>query len=403
MFITGIGMSQIAPVLPLYIEHLGVNNIESIERYSGFAFGVTFIVSAIFSPIWGLAADRLGRKPMLLRASFGMAIIIIWMGFAQNVFQFICLRILLGAITGYSTACTIMIATQTDKDHAGWALGTLSTSNIAGSLIGPTIGGYIGEYFGLQDVFFLTGALMFIVFITTASFVKESFIRQNKKVAHVKEIWIDIPNKSFTVVLFVTFFVLMIAMFSIEPILTVFVTQVSSSTNHVALFAGIAFSASGLASIIAAPRLGRLSDKIGPQKVLMIAIIMAGLIIIPQAFINHPWQLIALRFLLGIAVAGISPALNTIVKKITPDQIAGRVFGFTMAAGYLGAFFGAVLGGQVAALFGIRAVFFTTSAILLINSIWIYFQVYKKLNRNVIYSDNKDYLSFSRQTDEPPL
>ena len=55
-------------------------------------------------------------------------------GFSQNVYVLIGLRLLQGAITGYGTACTTLIATQTDKEHAGYALGTLSTSSIAGSL-----------------------------------------------------------------------------------------------------------------------------------------------------------------------------------------------------------------------------------------------------------------------------
>ncbi len=150
MFFTGVGMSQIAPVLPLYIKHLGVNETGSIAQLSGIAFGITFIVSAIFSPIWGHAADVYGRKPMLLRASLGMALVIGSMGFAGDVSVLIGLRLLLGTITGYSTACTTLIATQTDRENAGFALGTLSTSNIAGSLLGPLLGGYISERYGLQ-------------------------------------------------------------------------------------------------------------------------------------------------------------------------------------------------------------------------------------------------------------
>lgn len=181
MFVTGVGMSQIAPVLPLYIKHLGVDNADSIAQLSGLAFGITFIVSAIFSPIWGQAADRFGRKPMLLRASLGMAIVISCMGFAPNVYVLIALRLLQGTITGYSTACTTLIATQTDKEHAGYALGTLSTASIAGALLGPTIGGFIAENMGLQSSFFVTGGLMLVAFITTALFVKESFHREDKK------------------------------------------------------------------------------------------------------------------------------------------------------------------------------------------------------------------------------
>ncbi|WP_217593742.1 multidrug efflux MFS transporter [Cohnella sp. GbtcB17] len=380
MFVTGIGMSQLAPVLPLFIQHLGIENKDSVSQLSGLAFGITFIVSAIFSPIWGHAADRFGRKPMLLRASLGMAIVIGCMGFAHNVYVLIGLRLLQGVITGYGTACTTMIATQTDKEHAGYALATLSTASIAGSLLGPTVGGFIGENFGMRDVFFFTGALLFLAFAATALFVRESFVREDKRqVRRFREVWDSIPDKSLTLILFATFFVLTVALYSVEPILTVYITHLSDGAGHVALIAGITFSASGLANIFAAPQLGKLSDRIGAHKVMLVSIAVAGLLFIPQAFVTAPWQLMVLRFLLGLTSAGLTPAVNIMLKKITPQQIMGRVFGFSMSAGYLGVFAGAVLGGQVAAWFGLRYVFGLTGALLLINAVWVYAKVYRKL------------------------
>jgi MFS family permease len=386
IFIASVGMSQIAPVLPLYIKHLGVDNAALIAQFTGLAFGITFIVSAIFSPIWGHAADKYGRKPMLLRASLGMAIIIGSMGFAPNVYVLIGLRVLLGAVAGYSTACTTLIATQADKEHAGWALGTLSTGNIAGALLGPMIGGYIGDNFGLQNIFFITGTLLLISFITTALFVRESFIRQDKKTLGVKEVWNSVPEKNLTITMFVTSFILSVALYSVEPIVTVYVAQLSKNTDHIAFLAGMVFSASGLANIIAAPRLGKLSDRIGPQKVMLVALVAAGLIFIPQAFVKTPWQLMGLRFLLGLTMGGLVPSVNSLLKRITPDSLTGRVFGFNMSAMYLGVFFGSVLGGQVAAYMGIRCVFPITSALLLLNAAWVYFKVYRKLNKNVSLS-----------------
>lgn len=379
MFVTGVGMSQIAPVLPLFIRHLGVNDASLIAQYSGIAFGITFVVSAIFSPIWGAAADKFGRKPMLLRASLGMAIVIGSMGFAPNVYVLIGLRLLQGIITGYGTACTTLIATQTNKDHAGYALATLSTASIAGSLLGPLIGGFLVENFGMQNVFFITGGLMLLAFITTAMFVKETFTREDKQVQSAKEIWALIPEKNLTITMFVTFFILTVALYSVEPILTVYITQLSHNLNHVALIAGITFSASGLANIFAAPRLGKLSDRIGAHKVMLISLIAAGIIFIPQAFVTNPWELMVLRFMLGLTAAGLTPTVNILIKKITPTAITGRVFGFTMSAGYLGVFAGAILGGQVAAWLGSRYVFIVTGALLLINAGWVYFNVYKKI------------------------
>jgi MFS transporter, DHA1 family, multidrug resistance protein len=380
IFVAAIGMSQIAPVLPLYIKHLGVTNAASIAKFTGLAFGITYIISAVFSPIWGHAADKFGRKPMIMRASLGMAVVIGCMGFAPNVYVLIGLRLLEGVITGYSTACTTLIATQTDMEHAGYALGTLATASIAGSLLGPVIGGYIAESLGFQPVFFITGALLLMAFITTALFVKESFIREDKKTPSIKEIWHMVPEKGLTITLFVTFFVLAVALYSVEPIITVYITQISHNTSHIALLAGMAFSASGLATILAAPRLGKLSDKIGAQKVMLVALVVAGLLFIPQAFVRNPWQLMGLRFLVGLAIAGLNPSVNTLVKKITPASLTGRVFGFSMSAGYLGIFGGALLGGQVAAWLGIRYVFFITSALLLLNAVWVYFKVYKRLS-----------------------
>lgn len=382
MFVSSIGMSQIAPILPLYIESLGVDNTALIVQFSGIAFGITFIVSAIFSPIWGHLADKFGRKPMLLRASLGMAVVIFLMSFVNNVHELIGLRLLQGTITGYATACITLIATQTDKDNAGWALGTLSTASIAGSLFGPMIGGYIGDNLGLQHVFTITGGLMLIAFITTALFVSESFVHEDIKTLGIKETWDLVPEKSLTITMFVTFFILTVALYSIEPIITVYISDLSGITSHIALMAGIVFSSSGLGNIITAPGLGKLSDKIGPQKVMLVALIASGLLFIPQAFVTNLWQLMCLRFFLGLTMGGLIPAVNTLLKKITPNSLTGRVFGFNVSAGYLGVFAGSVLGGQVAACFGIRYVFFITGSLLLANAVWVYFMVYKKLDNN---------------------
>lgn len=174
-FITAIGLSQIAPFLPVYIKNLGITNPDTIDIFSGICFGITFLMSAIVSPIWAKLSDKHGRKPMLLRASIGMAVIIFLMGFSQNVYELTILRTLQGAVSGYTTACITLVATQTSKKHVGWALGVLSTATICGSLIGPLIGGYLANTIGIRNVFFTIGFLLFITFIATVIFVKEDF------------------------------------------------------------------------------------------------------------------------------------------------------------------------------------------------------------------------------------
>ena len=381
VFIAAIGMSEVAPILPLYIRYLGIQNKSLVPQLSGITFGSTYLITAIFSPIWGHAADKVGRKPMILRAGIGLSIVYLLMGFAPNVTLLIALSVVQGAITGYSTACNTLIATQTDREHVGYALGTLSTASVAGSLLGPTLSGLIEAALGLQAVYFIISGLLFISFIITLLFIKESFVRDDKKSQGLREIWNSVPQKELTVVILITFFILSIGLYSIEPIMTEYVSQLSPNASHIALISGLVFSATGLSNIISAPRLGKLSDKIGAHKVIMISLIVAGVLYIPQAFVKNPWQLLALRFLLGFAMGGLVPSVSIMIKKITPDSLTGRIFGLNMSFGYLGVAAGSVLGGQIAGRVSFRYVFYVTSALMLLNSVWVYFRVYKKLGK----------------------
>ncbi len=374
-FITATGLSQITPVLPLYIEQLGITNTSAVEQWSGIAFGITFIASAVFSPVWGRMADQYGRKPMLLRASLGMAIVISLMGLVSNTYQLVGLRLLMGCVSGYISSAITLVATQTPREYSGWALGTLSTGAAAGSLLGPLIGGYLTEIMGIRAVFFAIGALLLFTFVATVLLVREDFMCSLPKPLRLSEVWALIPDRQSIAAMFITTLMMQMALMSIEPIVTVYIKQLSSHEHYIALVSGIAFSAPGIASILASPLLGKISDHSGPPKVILWALIAAGLLLIPQAFVDSPWQLITLRFLLGIATAGLLPAVNSLLNKNVPVAVTGRIFGYNQSAQFLGAFGGAILGGQIAAFFGIHYVFFATSALLLLNALWVYSRV----------------------------
>jgi len=371
-FATTAGMSLITPFLPLYIQQLGVHQTAAVEQWSGFAFGATFLLSAIVSPIWGRMADKHGRKLMLLRASLGMAIVITAIGFVHNVYELVGLRLVMGAVSGYISASITMVATQTPREHAGWALGTLSTGAVGGTLLGPLIGGVLAEALGIRNVFFVSGAVLLVSFFASLVFIKENFQPAEKELTSFREVWKFIPNPGMVISMFVTTFILQLANMSIQPIVTVYVQQLSGKSAHVALIAGVVVASGGLANVLAAPRLGRLSDKIGPDRVLLVALIVAGLLFIPQAFVRNSWQLMILRFLLGLAMAGLLPSVNTLVKRSAPNAIAGRVFGYNQSFQYLGSLGGSILGGQMAAALGIQSVFLSTALLLLLNAVWFY-------------------------------
>ncbi|MGL4990437.1 MAG: MFS transporter [Sarcina sp.] len=377
-FATAVGLSQLAPFLPIFIKELGVTSQKHIDIYSGIAFGVTYLVAGLFSPLWAKMSDRYGRKPILLRACLGMGVVIFLIGFSGNIYELLILRVVQGAVTGYTTACITLIATQTDKKHVGWALGVLSTATVSGSLIGPLLGGLLSEIFGIRYVFFIIGGVLMFVFLLTVLFVKEDFTPIKTNNLSIKKFWQALPNKSIIMVLFLTGFLLRISLFSIEPMMTEYITGLAGNIKDVALISGLAFSITGLGSVIASPILGKLSDKIGTKKIILIAVIASAIIYIPQAFVTNVWQLTGLRLILGFATAAIAPGINTMIKRATKTEFTARTLGFNMTFQYVGMFIGSFVGGQVAAMFGIKYIFFITSILLLINGFIIYKNIYKK-------------------------
>src|SRR5476649_2403914 len=178
-FTTLLSLSMLLPFLPLYVQQLGVSSPAAVVQWSGVAFGATFFGTAITAPLWGRLADRYGRKPMLIRAAVGMAIVMSLIGLAHNLAELVVLRLIAGLIGGYASASTVMIGTQTPSDRSGWALGLLSTGALAGNLVGPLVGGFLPAWVGIRGTFFVGGAMIAVAAAATILLVREDFDRKS--------------------------------------------------------------------------------------------------------------------------------------------------------------------------------------------------------------------------------
>lgn len=369
-FIVAASMTMVTPFISLYIETFGDFSEEYVQRWAGLVFAVTFLSAFLFSPIWGRIGDKYGFKPILLFTGYGIALTVFIMGIVDNVFGLFILRLFMGIVTGFIPMSIAFISKQTPKEEAGKTLGTLQMGNVSGSLFGPLIGGMMADTFGFEYTFIITsigvaiGATLVLFGIRE---IKQTEAEKKAIKPHTsKDVIKLILNKKLLIMVMLIALLIQIGNFSIQPLLALYVSDLTKATN-VAFLSGLAFSATGFGNLLLTRQWGKLGDSIGYEKVLLILLALASILIVPQALVNELWQLVLLRFLYGMAIGGMLPCITAYIRLEAPLDMQGEVLGYNQSFRFLGNVVGPTLGGYVAGVFGgISSVFYVTGGLFLI-------------------------------------
>ena len=186
----------------------------------------------------------------------------------------------------------------------------------------------------------------------------------------MREVVTSLKNPKLVLSLFVTTLIIQIATGSIAPILTLYVRELAGNVSNIAFISGMIASVPGVAALLSAPRLGKLGDRIGPEKILITALIFSVLLLIPMSYVQTPLQLGILRFLLGAADGALLPAVQTLLVYNSTNQIAGRIFSYNQSFRDIGNVTGPLMGAAISAHYGFRAVFLVTAGVVLFNAVY---------------------------------
>lgn len=377
VFCTAFGVSQLAPILPLYFHDLGVQTPEAMSLWSGLATGATYIIVCLAAPFWGRVADKKGRKITLIRSSFGMALCNALIAFQTTPEGVVIIRLIQGLVSGFYSASITLIASESPIERTGWALGLLASANLAGSLIGPLLGGYIADTVGIRNDFIIVGTLMGLAGVLATIFIHENYVPQpNPEKLSIRKLKEQIPEFNSIVALCVASFIYAICIMSLQPVISVYIKGiVPSDTENLAFIAGAVFSAMGIAQLMSSSPLGKLVDKIGPRKVLVVSLIYVGILNIPQAYVSDVYQLAIIRFLQGFGLGGMLPALNTYLSSKTPREFTGQVFSYNQSCLFFGYFLGSVGGASLMAWLGFTTLFWVSGGLFIISALWIGFKL----------------------------
>ncbi|MEJ2558642.1 MAG: MFS transporter [Anaerolineae bacterium] len=366
--ITAIGFSSIFPFLPLYVEELGAATSLSVELLAGLVFSAQALTMAIASPIWGMLADRHGRKLMVERAMFGGTVILLLMAFVRSAEELVLLRALQGLITGTVGAASALVASVAPREHTGYAMGLLQVGLGTGLALGPLIGGVVADAIGYYAAFYVTAALLFIAGLLVLLGVEENFVPADSpdgEAGGLIEEWRHILSATGVLITYGLRFSVQLGRMMIVPIAPLFVQVLLGDSAHVNTFTGLVVASAAATTTLSAVYLGRLGDRIGHRRILILTTLLAALLYLPQSLVTQGWQLLVLQALVGVAMGGIVPAISALLARYTREGEEGAVYGLdnSITSGARAA--APLLGAAVAVWFGLRATFATTALILL--------------------------------------
>ena len=361
-FFSAIGFSMVFPFLPLYIESLGSRLALSTEVLAGLVIAVQSVTMMIAAPIWGVVADRFGRKKMILRALVGGGIFMILMGFVQSAEQLIVLRALQGLVTGTVSANNALVAASTPRERVGFAMGTLQLGLWSGVAVGPLLGGVLADLFGYSVPFVVTAVLLLIGALVISLGVHENFSppKENNSIHPTAFLlgWKMILGTSGVRMVLLMRFLVGLARSIIIPIAPLFVVSLilrETETNNT--YAGLMLAVSSATSTFGAVYLGSLGDRISHKKVLFWCALVAMALYIPQVFVANVWQLLILQGMAGIAAGGLIAAPSALLSRYTDRGSAGAVYGLDNSVWSASKAVAPLLGATIAIWIGMRGAF----------------------------------------------
>ncbi|MGH2390156.1 MAG: MFS transporter, partial [Chloroflexota bacterium] len=269
-----VGFSFVYPFLPLYVQHLGVHDTHAVLIWSGALYAGTTVAMTIFAPLWGAVSDRYGRKVMVVRA-MGCGAVLIWlMIFAQNPEELLALRIMQGVLAGSVAASQALVSSAVPRERLGFAMGLMQTALFTGNSIGPLLGGQMDVHFGFRVTFLAAAALLAIATLLVVFMVDEDFTPVTRRHDEPRRsFWQDskviLENRQLALLIVV----LCAVQFGgqiVGPILPVFVQQLGGNSANAAALAGNVFSIAGICSAVTAVFAGRLMDRRGHFRLILI-------------------------------------------------------------------------------------------------------------------------------------
>lgn len=371
-FLCIVGFAAVGPFYPFYIRDLGVTDLDQVTLWAGILSALGAGAMALTAPIWGVLADRHGRKIMVQRATFGGALVLGSMAFVTNVQQLAVLRLLQGTLTGTVSAFMALVATIAPPSQVGFSLGIMQMAVFTGASVGPLVGGLVADRLGYRAVFIVTGALLLVGGLLALAMIRENFVRPQGKrnnglldgartIARTAPVLGAIGVLAFS----------SLGSAFPSPVLPLLVESLQSAAARVNTATGLVYGASAVAGALAAVAIGRSVDRRAARGIMLVCGVGAALAYAAQAIAPSYLLLVAANFAMGFCTGGLSISANATLARTAPKDQQGAIYGMSNSLGSVGAALGPMVGAAAATAVGLRAPFGLSAVLFALVVVWV--------------------------------
>jgi DHA1 family multidrug resistance protein-like MFS transporter len=250
-------------------------------------------------------------------------------------------------------------------------MGLLEVGRGLGIAIGPLIGGVLADTLGYGAAFYVTAALLLLSGILVTAGVREGPVRNRigGDSASFLTAWRHVVSASGVASTYGLRFISELGRTMIVPVAPLFIQALMLDSSRVNTFAGLVVGVSALTTTASAAYLGRLGDRVGHRRIMLVCTFLAALFYLPQSLVTTGWQLLALQALVGVALGGVSPILSSLLASYTEPGEAGAAYGLDNSVNAGSRAVAPMLGAAVAVAFGMRATFLATGLLFLASTV----------------------------------
>jgi multidrug resistance protein len=368
-FFNSVGMSIVSPILPIYAKSFEVSFAIASLAITVYAFG-RFIADI---PV-GVAADRLGRRPIMLAGCIITTAMAVANANAPNFASFLVFRFLQGVGSSmWITSRATLLADILKPEERGRIMGYFQAFMLIGQSAGPSFGGWIATIYGLTAPFYFYAATGLITTILTFFLIFEpkGLVKIGGEGRHLfspREAWGLLRNQTYAMACFAIFTVTfqrsgirsnMIPLYAIEE----------QGMNEMAV--GTILSYATLANLLVTIPMGYAIDLLGRKPVIIWnMVLMAGANLL-FVYAKDYWGMSLAAVVLGLASAGAGQAPQALAVDAASSERRGLAMGVYRLANDVGSMLGPVVLSSIADYTDLRTPFYVMSGVLLFNALML--------------------------------